>query len=73
MCANIGQKIAESWRLPWETKVVRLRRRNLSTLELLRGPTLPILEDGFLGLELPNGTNLDRAREIADFLDRNVA
>jgi hypothetical protein len=41
-------------------------------LELYREPGLPILEDGFLGFDLPPGTDIRRAREIADFLEENL-
>jgi hypothetical protein len=33
---------------------------------------LEILEDGFLGFDLPDGTTYERAREIARFMNDNL-
>ncbi len=40
--------------------------------ELLQGEGLPILERGFLGLKLVEGTSLQRAEEIARLLFENI-
>ncbi len=34
--------------------------------------SLPVLGEGFLGLDLPEGTTPERAREIIDFLQENI-
>ncbi len=41
-------------------------------IEQLSDPTLPILEQGFLGFDLREGTTIDEAKEIATMLDRKV-
>ena len=41
-------------------------------LESLKG-TLPILEYGFIGLDLFEKTTIEQAGEIVDFLNNNVA
>lgn len=35
-------------------------------------PGLSILEDGVLGFDLPPGTKMDKAKEIAKFLNANI-
>lgn len=40
--------------------------------ELLRGPELSILANGFLGFDLLEGTTLEQAKEIASFLNENI-
>lgn len=37
------------------------------------GKNLPFVGDGFLGIDLPEGTSYERAREIAKFLNKNIA
>ena len=43
------------------------------SIETLEGPTLPILADGFLALELREGTPASIARELAEMLNKHVA
>lgn len=40
--------------------------------ELLHGPNLPMLKDGFLGLDLRSGTSYEEANVIANFLNDHV-
>lgn len=41
-------------------------------LELQREPDLPVLKDGFLGLDLRPGTSYEEAKRIADLLNDNI-
>jgi hypothetical protein len=34
---------------------------------------LIVLGNGFLGFDLPNGTTIEKAKEIAEFLEENIA
>ncbi len=37
-----------------------------------RRRTMPVLDDAFIGFDLPPGTTHQRAREIADFMNKNL-
>ena len=41
-------------------------------MEQMDAPTLPILEKGFLGLDLREGATIEEAEEIARMLNRQV-
>ena len=41
-------------------------------MELLRGKNLSILENGFLGFDLPKGTTYEQASEFATLLNEKV-
>lgn len=34
---------------------------------------MPSLKDAFIGFDLPDGTTLEKAREIAEFMNNNLA
>lgn len=40
--------------------------------ELRRPPNLPMVSNGFLGMDLPAGTSYKEAEKIADFLNENI-
>jgi hypothetical protein len=40
--------------------------------ELLRSPDLPVLGDGFLGMDLRPGTSYEEAKTVASFLDERI-
>jgi hypothetical protein len=40
--------------------------------ELRRAPDLPVLGDGFLGLDLRPGTSFEEAKRVASFLNDHV-
>ena len=35
--------------------------------------TMPVLENAFIGFDLPDGTSLQRAQEVADYMNGNLA
>jgi hypothetical protein len=35
--------------------------------------TMPALEDAFIGFDLPEGTTLEQAHNVADFMNKNLA
>jgi hypothetical protein len=41
-------------------------------LELRRSPNLPVLGDGFLGLDLRPGISFEEAKRIAAFLNEHI-
>lgn len=40
--------------------------------EPIRG-TMPVLENAFIGFDLPNGTSFQRAKEVAHYMNENLA
>jgi hypothetical protein len=42
-------------------------------VETIQGPRLSILTTGFIGLELRKGTTPEKAGQIAEYLNENVA
>jgi hypothetical protein len=66
-------KDTETWDMPVHFKV----RQHASgsywiMIEQLREPTLPILDEGFVGIDLADGTTAKQAKELADLLDERV-
>lgn len=41
-------------------------------VDVPKGDDLPILSEGFLGFDLPEGTSRQKAGEIVDFLNENI-
>lgn len=71
MAADIDD--TETWDMPVQFKV----RRHVSgsywiMIEQLREPTLPILDEGFLGIDLAEETTAKQAKELAELLDERV-
>ena len=71
MAADIED--TETWDMPVHFRV----RRHVGgsywiMIEQLREPTLPILDEGFLGIDLAEGTTAKQAKELAELLDERV-
>jgi hypothetical protein len=63
----------DTWDMPVHFKVRQAGDGSLWILiEQLRPPTLPILDAGFLGLELAKGTTTEQIEKLAQLLDERV-
>ena len=64
----------DTWDMPVHFKVCQYDEGGFwIMIEKVDDPTLPILSDGFLGIELHKGVGAEEAKQLADRLDERVA
>ncbi len=63
----------DTWDMPVHFKVCQYDEGGFwIMIEKVDDPTLPILSDGFLGIELREGVGAEEAKQLADLLDERV-